>query len=309
MSKQPTKEDVARTINNSIESFHNKIIFSKEIAFFGGSFTAIKKEYMEELLSVAYTYVNSGQFSGIRISTRPDSINEDILKLLKSYGVKSIELGAQSMDNEVLLANHRGHSAREVIYASELIKSHGFELGLQMMTNLYMSNNHKDIHTAREFIKLRPNTVRIYPTITMKGTLLEKLYYEKKYVPMTLDESVLLCSDLLDLFSNNNINVIKLGLHSSESVKENFIAGPWHSAFRELCEGRNLRIKCVKIINNMKLKDNKINIFVNPRDVSKIIGQHKSGIKELKKVCSEIKVLSDKNINPGSMKVEEREKL
>lgn len=307
--EQPSGNYVINIINNSIRSFcHSKLLdnknFNRQIAFFGGSFTAIKKEYMEELLSAAYTYVKSGEFMGIRISTRPDCIDRDILNILKSYGVTSIELGAQSMDDEVLKANNRGHNAEDVINASKLIKSYGFELGLQMMTNLYKSNNYKDIYTAKEFIDLNPSTVRIYPTITMKGTLLEKLYYEDKYTPMMLDEAVLLCSDVLKLFTENNINVIKLGLHSSKSINENFVAGPWHPAFRELCEGRNLYIKCEKTIYKLGLENRDINIFVNPIDVSKIIGQNKSGLRNIKKICSKIKILSDENVLPGNLRVE-----
>ena len=144
-----------------------------EIAFFGGSFTAIEREYMIELLNAAYKYVNDGTVKGIRISTRPDCIDEGILEILKQYGVSSIELGAQSMVDNVLIANNRGHLSGDVVYASKLIKQFGFSLGLQMMTGLYKSCEADDFFTVEKIIEIKPDTVRIYPTITIKNTYLE----------------------------------------------------------------------------------------------------------------------------------------
>ena len=141
-----------------------------EIAFFGGSFTAIDEKYMKTLLGLAYEYVKTGQFKGIRISTRPDKISAEILDLLKSYGVTAIELGAQSMSDKVLSMNNRGHNSACVVEASGLIKSYGFELGLQMMTGMYGSDDETDIETAKKIIALSPDTVRIYPTVVIENT-------------------------------------------------------------------------------------------------------------------------------------------
>ena len=149
-----------------------------EIAFFGGSFTSIDPLYMTELLEAAYTHVENGSVAGIRISTRPDCINKEILYSLKNYGVTAIELGAQSMVDSVLVANNRGHLSCDVVTSSHLIKDYGFSLGLQMMIGLYESSKELDIYTAQKIIELQPDTVRIYPTITLKNTYLEKLYLE-----------------------------------------------------------------------------------------------------------------------------------
>ena len=191
---------------------------------------------MISLLSVAKEYLNN--FKGIRISTRPDCVDEDILSVLKEYGVTSIELGAQSMNDRVLMLNNRGHDSKCVVRASKLIKEFGFSLGLQMMTGLYASSAESDIYTAEEFIKLKPETVRIYPTVILRNTYLSELYNQNVYKSHTVDEAAELCSDLICRFENADITVIRVGLHSSETLEENIVAGAYHPAFRELCENK-----------------------------------------------------------------------
>ena len=205
-----------------------------EIAFFGGSFTAIDRDYMISLLDATKPFIN--EFKGIRVSTRPDSVDDEKLKLLLQYGVTSIELGAQSMDNSVLELNKRGHSAQDVENASKLIKSYGFSLGLQMMTGLYGSDFEKDIETAKRFIQLKPDTVRIYPTVIMNGTDLAGYYQNGSFKPYTLEQSVSLCARLILMFAKANINIIRLGLHYSDSLVKNSLGDNYHPAFKELCE-------------------------------------------------------------------------
>ena len=171
---------------------------------------------MLELLNAAQPYIS--QFKGIRLSTRPDCIDEKIVSLLKSYGVSSIELGAQSMDDAVLALNERGHSSLDVRKACKIIKGYDISLGLQMMTGLYGSDFYKDIYTADEFIKLRPDTVRIYPTVIMKDTQLADLYNSKKYIPYTLEQSVDLCSRLILKFKALKPFPIKLNYPLSRGL-------------------------------------------------------------------------------------------
>ena len=163
-----TPKDVENAVKIAIE--YNVDPKNTEIAFFGGSFTAIERDYMLSLLTAAKHFLDTYNFKGIRISTRPDYINKDILLILKNYGVTAIELGAQSMDDQVLKANMRGHTSAQVAEASQLIKSYGFELGLQMMTGLYKDSDTAAISTAKQIIKIKPDTVRIYPTIVLKDT-------------------------------------------------------------------------------------------------------------------------------------------
>ena len=286
--------DVKNTLEAAVNSLKENTA-DAEIAFFGGSFTAIDRQYMISLLDAVKHYIK--HFRGIRISTRPDCIDEQILAILKSYNVTSIELGAQSMCDDVLIANNRGHSATDVINASKLIKDHGFSLGLQMMTGLYMSDVDKDIYTAQKIVELKPDTVRIYPTITMKNTQLEKLYNSGEYIPQTLSDAVSLCSRLLMLFDENNIRVIRLGLHHSDSLDTDMIAGPYHPAFKELCESEILFNKLLAKLNNINT-DKEIEVMVSPSCVSKMIGNKRSNINRLSELGYKIKVIqSDKIMN------------
>lgn len=274
-STAPRTQDVIDAINVAVRSpKYNPT--TTEIAFFGGSFTAINRNYMVDLLKTAYTFVSNKVVSGIRISTRPDAIDDGILTLLKRYGVTSIELGAQSLDDDVLKLNNRGHNAQDVINASKLIKEYGFELGLQMMTGLYGDSDELSLNTAKEIIKLHPDTVRIYPTIVIKNTDLAALYADKKYKPQTIESAVELCSELLLAFEEANIKVIRLGLHSIE--QGSYVAGPWHPAFSELCYSNIYFKEAEKLL----LQKGDYTLYVKPSAVSKMIGQRKSNINKLK---------------------------
>ena len=289
---QPTADDVKRTLTTALDSLKENSIHS-EIAFFGGSFTAIDREYMLSLLKATAPYID--RFKGIRISTRPDCIDKEMLSLLKTFRVSSIELGAQSMSDMVLTANDRGHSAANVRTASRLIRDFGFELGLQMMTGLYKSTPESDTETARQFIALRPDTVRIYPTIVMKHTRLGDLYEAGEYRPQTLEEAVALVSRLLTMFKEENIRVIRVGLHDSESLKENRLSGPYHSAFKELCESRIMLDRAMELLSG---KDRgAYTLAVNPRCRSKMTGNKKANLSALKEMGYDITIVEDKSVH------------
>ena len=272
-----------------------------EIAFFGGSFTAIDRQYMLELLTAAKPFTEV--FKGIRISTRPDCIDDEVLTLLKEYGVTSIELGAQSMDNSVLELNKRGHKAEDVVYASKRIKEFGFSLGLQMMTGLYGSDFDKDIKTAESFIALKPDTVRIYPTVIMKNTDLADFYNSGKFVPYTLDESVELCSRLILMFERDGISIIRLGLHYSDSLVDDSLGDNYHPAFKELCESKIFYNSFIEQISNLSSK--KFDVFINQRSLSKFLGQKKSNIKKLNALGYELTVNFDNELSKYELKLGE----
>ncbi len=282
-SVQPTAEDVHSAIKTAKASLGENTK-NAEIAFFGGSFTAIDRGYMEELLSAAYPSVENGDFYGIRVSTRPDAIDEDILCTLKKYGVTAVELGAQSMIDDVLAANHRGHTSKDVENASYMIKEKNISLGLQMMTGLYKSNDEYDIRTAEKIAEFSPDTVRIYPTVVMKNTELYDLYQSGKYEPQKLDNAVDLCSRLLEMFYKKDINVIRLGLHDSDSLRENMAAGAYHPSFRELCENAIMLNKAVEELNRHGITSGRVEFFINPKSVSRFIGQKRKNTEYLKKL-------------------------
>lgn len=290
----PNGEFVEKECAKALELFKGDVS-SAQIAFFGGSFTAIDYDLMVDLLSSANKYVGDGMFDSIRISTRPDCINEDVLETLKKYNVRSIELGAQSMNDKALELNRRGHTADDVVKASKLIKSMGFELGLQMMVGLYGDTVEDTFETAEKIAELNPDTVRIYPTIVIKDTYLAELYTLGKYLPLNVDEAVDICTKLLGYFNSKNINVIRLGLHDSETLKSDMLAGPYHPAFRELCESKLLLSRLEEKFLTMPKGIYKI--FVAPSMVSKFVGQKKSNILHLRERGYDVRVCADEKIN------------
>ena len=288
---QPTSYDVRRILAQAVKDLGSDSK-NAEIAFFGGSFTAIDREYMITLLEATREYI--GVFKGIRISTRPDCIDKDILEILKSYCVTSIELGAQSMDNDVLFVNRRGHTAQDVINASQLIKEYGFSLGLQMMTGLYKSSYEKDIYTAKQFIKLIPDTVRIYPTITMKNTYLAELYDKGEFIPDSIEDSIEVCSRLINMFTEVNINIIRLGLHYSESLIQNSLGNNYHPAFKELCENRIFYNKFLEEVNGLNSKE--VIVYINEKSLSKFLGQKKSNLNKFNELGYKIDIKFDNTL-------------
>ena len=275
----PTPQQVQQTCQQALSLRAGKLA-QTELAFFGGSFTAIDRDYMVSLLQAAKPYIGPEGFAGIRLSTRPDAIDPPILKLLQSYGVSAIELGVQSMSDRVLQANGRGHTAEDVRQAARLIRQAGFALGLQMMTGLYESTIEDDWNTAREIAALSPQTVRIYPTITIRGTELADLYAVGRYHPMSLEQVVQECSGLLAFFNERGIRVIRLGLHAQESLQRDYVAGPYHPAFRELCEGR-LYLEEARRQAAQFPQGTPLWLWVSPNAVSKMAGQHRCNLQQL----------------------------
>lgn len=293
-------------IDKAVEIALNNIGCNEgEIAFFGGSFTAIDKEYMTQLLERAYKYVKKGLFKGIRVSTRPDCITRDILDILKDYGVSAIELGCQSMNDRVLTLNTRGHTEKDVCKAAALIREYGFELGVQMMTGLYGDSDEGAIKTAEKLISLSPDTVRIYPTIVLEGTILCELYRKGEYVPQSVDEAAELCKKLIIMFEEKGIKVIRLGLHSGGNVEDGYVAGPYHPAFREICESKIYLDNVLAEVRKSKIKQGKIEITVGASYVSMLTGQKKSNILKLNEMGFDVKIIQNKEYEKYKVSVAE----
>lgn len=252
-----------------------------DVAFFGGSFTGIPVEKQKSLLEIANKYLKSSKITGIRLSTRPDYISNEILDILKRYGVTSVELGVQSMDDEVLKRNERGHTSESVYKAVRILKDYNFEIGLQMMTGMYGSTFEKDIETGEKIASLSPATVRIYPTIVLENTKLAEFYRNGDYVPPPLEDTINVSSKLYKLFDDKNIRVIRMGLQSTDNISEkgNIVAGPYHSSFGELVLSRLMRDKLEE-----KAKHASGTLIINsePCMVSKIVGNKRENIRYIK---------------------------
>ncbi len=292
----PDGGDVERICSAALEEIADR--FDTEIAFFGGSFTAIDRGYMLSLLRAAAPFVGKDGFRGIRISTRPDYIDGEVLDILKEYGATSIELGAQSMDDEVLAANERGHTSADVERASALIRRRGFELGLQMMTGLYKSSAEKDMQTAHRIAALAPDTVRIYPVVVLEGTRLAQLFRQGEYVPDSFEDMLKLCARLVRGFENEGIKVIKCGLHASGSVQRDMVAGFYHPAFRELCDMYIYRAEIENILKEYDSGNNggSVVIEVNDRCISRAVGQKKANTAYFKELGYELTIRGNGSI-------------
>ncbi len=294
----PTSEAVAAVVRRGIETGFGGAK-TAEIAFFGGSFTAIDRPEMLRLLDAAYPFVRSGAVDGIRVSTRPDAIDREVLELLAARGVTAIELGAQSMEQEVLKKNRRGHTPRDVENAAALIKACGFSLGLQMMTGLPGDDDAGALRTADRLIALQPETVRIYPLLVLRGTEVARLYTSGEFVPQTLEQAVALCARLLPLFEENNIRVIRLGLHTVE--EESLLAGPWHPAFSELCYSRRYLEAFTTAFAGRKAGD--YTLLVAAGEQSKATGQKRCNLSALKEQGWNVKIQESPTLSPGRFEI------
>ena len=287
-------KDVRETIEYYLKNFRddNKYV---EVAFFGGSFTGISEEKQKELLGAAYEYIKAKKVNSIRLSTRPDYINKHILKMLKKYRVKTIE---------------RGHTFKDVIKASKLIRRYGFRLGHQMMVGLPESTELDEINTAKDLIKLKPKMVRIYPVLVIKGTELANEYKDGEYTPLTVEQAVERCKEIIYMFRKKNIDVIRVGLQNTDEITDpkkegsEVLAGPYHPAFRQLVEDSMWYDSIAEKIKQINMKVKEVEITVNPESVNNVIGHKKENILKLKEMYDvDIAVKPDENMKPGKFEI------
>ena len=309
-TKMVTAKDVKETIEYYLKNFRDNHKYV-EVAFFGGSFTAIEKEKQIELLEAAQEYIQNKLVNSIRVSTRPDCIDKEILKRLKKYHVKTIELGVQSTNNYILRKCKRGHTGEDVKKASKLVRRYGFILGHQMMVGLPESTKQDEVNTAKELIRLKPKIVRIYPVLVIKDTELADEYNRGEYTPLTVGQAVERCKEIVDLFNRNKINVIRIGLQNTEEIsdpsteKSSVVAGPYHPAFRQLVESSMWYEAIVTKIKKVNAKVKKVKILANDININNIIGHKKENIEKLKEIYDvDVVIERDEKIKPGKFKLE-----
>ena len=280
-TRDVTEDDVRCEIEKYLEMYKDNTR-KKQIAFFGGSFTGLDIEDQIRFLNVANEYIEKGLVENIRISTRPDYISELILKILKQKNVAIIELGVQSMDDEVLEAAKRGHTAAQVVKASNLIKKYGFTLGHQVMVGLPKSTIDKEIYTMKECIKLQPEIVRIYPVYVLRQSKLWDMYDKKEYTPLELEDAVKRASTMYSLCVKNNINVIRIGLQTTEEInsKNIEIAGPVCDNYKERVLSYISYNNVKEKIDNLKTKKD-IKLIVSTKEVNYIVGNNKTNLNKL----------------------------
>ena len=251
----------------------------KEVAFFGGTFTGISLGKQKEYLEGVKEYLDKGLVQGIRLSTRPDYINKEVLDQLKKYNVTTIELGVQSLDEDVLRKSARYYPIEVVYEASKLIKSYGIDLGIQLMPGLPGSTFETDLETAKKVVEIMPQNARVYPTLIIKDTEMERMYQRGEYEVFTLDEAIKRCRKIISLLELNGINIIRVGLQPSDDLRNGGVAveGAFHPAFRELVDGEIY----FDFLKKIKEKDGKLNIILNERLVSRVVGLKRKNLKRL----------------------------
>ena len=283
----------AQDVEDKIEEYLKYYSNSKkkiEVAFFGGSFTGIPIDKQIEYLQVANSYVKKGLVGAIRISTRPDYINRNILDTMKKYNVKTIELGVQSMDNEILTLSKRGHTALDVVNASKLIHEYGIVLGHQIMIGLPGSTRESEVYTIKECLKLQPQQLRIYPVYVIPDSELYSMYENSEYKPLSINEAVKRCKAVIYECQKTEISIIRLGLQSTDEItaKNNDLRGPVSDNLAEYVMSALVRDKIEREIKNRQIDDSKliinvpqkyVSICVGPKKINKIYFENKYNIK------------------------------
>ena len=267
-----------------------------QLSFYGGNFLGLSDTYLIQLLDLAQSFVDKKQINSIRFSTRPDTVTEKQLQLIKNYTIKTVELGVQSMDDKVLQCSQRGHTSAVSRKATALLKSSGYTIGHQLMPGLPGENDQSFIQTVKHVIDMHPDFVRLYPTVVLKGSLLANWYKSGRYHPMTLENAVTIVKNSVILFQENGIKVIRLGLHSQEHLKANIVAGPFHPSFGHMVYSEQMLDRMSQQIKASH--SDTISILANPKDMSLLTGIHKKNIAKLKTSFPEkrIKIISDPGI-------------
>ena len=252
-----------------------------EIAFFGGSFTAIEQSLMLSLLEIGKEYIDCGKVRALRCSTRPDSIDGETLALLSTYGMKSVELGVQSISDEVLLASGRGHTRDDVFRACELVRSSGMTLVCQMMLGLPRSTRESDLETAHFIVDSGAVAARIYPTVVLRDSALHQMLLDGRYEALSLEEAIVRGADVLETLTDGGVYPLRIGLCASEGLSAgDAVAGAYHPALGELIRSE-VYYKKIKMIVQEGGREETLRIGVSPLALSQAIGQHKSNLLRL----------------------------
>ena len=307
-STRPVSElTIKKIIEKAVKStgFFDKSV--REIAFYGGTFTRLPTEKMKKLLRVVSPYLRQGLFSSIRVSTRPDSLDENRLDLLKDFSVSTVELGAQSMDDNVLKLSQRGHTVKDIIESFYLLRERGFKVGIQLMPGLPGDSEEKFMTTVKEVVKLRPDMARLYPAIVINGTELARWYNNGQYRPLQLDEAVKICRESCLLLEERGIPVIRIGLMSSQSLLEKgqIIAGPWHTAFGFIVRSGIYQKKITHYLPGY-MEAEEIRLRVPGREIPLVRGYKNLGLRliEEKTGAKVAGIVPDESVPAGQVEVD-----
>jgi histone acetyltransferase (RNA polymerase elongator complex component) len=279
----------------------------REIAFYGGTFASLPEEKIRELLGVAAPYLREGIFHSVRVSTRPDSLDENKAGLLKGLGVSTVELGTQSMDDEVLRMTRRGHTAGDTEKAAGLLRHHGIKVGIQLMPGLPGDSEERFRTTVHEVIRIKPDMVRLYPVVVIRGTELAQWFENGRYRPLTLEEAVHLCADSCVSLEAAEIPVIRIGLMTSASLREKgqVVGGPWHESFGHLVRSEMYRRRIEPFLPGPG-EAKRISIRIPSKEISLLRGHRNEGIRWIEERTQAVidDILSEDSLPSGRIAVE-----
>jgi len=277
-----------------------------ELAYFGGSFTSLPMKRQLDLLKIGGELIDEGMIDALRVSTRPDSISDKVLGFLSEYGVRTIELGIQSMSDHVLEMSERGHTAEDTRKAASLINRHGFDLIAQIMPGLPGDTEETIISTADDVVSLAPMGVRIYPAVVIRNTEMERLYREGLYEPLTLDQAVHITGQIVRTFQEHNIPVIRIGLSHSKELEKRVVAGPYHESLGALVMEGMMAERIENVVGALKHIPDPLVIRVNPKLVGAAVGGKKRTIRRLERIhnLNRVKITGDQFLTEEEIVIE-----
>lgn len=273
--------EIKRTINEWLSRSPGRK--EVQVAFYGGSFTCLPREEQVLLLKAVQPYMVEGQVASIRLSTRPDCVNDEIVTLLHKFGVKTVELGVQSLDDKVLRAALRGHSAQESRRAVKTLKKAGIQVGVQLLPGLPGESTTSFLNTVADAITLGPDLIRIYPAVVVRGSALAKMFQDGIYTPLSLNKAIVLTGKARARFQEAGIPVVRMGLQPSEKLEMQLVAGPYHPAFGELVNSRDWFKRIREKLFALKDGQNVV-IYISNRDYSAIAGMKRTNIKRFEQL-------------------------
>ncbi len=299
----------AKTVNDTVKSYlDTRPDWEEEVelAYFGGSFTSLPMKRQKELLSVGSDLIEKGFIDSIRVSTRPDAISEKIVDNLISHGVKTVELGVQSMWDEILDRSNRGHSAEDTVKAVDIIAKHGLSWIAQIMPGLPGDTEETILFTANRVKELEPQGVRIYPALVIKGTELEKLYKSGDYLPMTLDDTISVLKKMALIFDENSIPIIRIGLKPSKELEKSVVSGPYHSSIGSMVMESIMYDRVFLEIEKLKFIPDTLTIRVSPKRISATVGNNKINVINLKRSYNlkQLKIVQDNNLGESEVLID-----
>ncbi len=299
-----TAKWVASTIEEGLSRKRKAQRTETQVAFYGGTFTGLDTALQEETLSVVLPFWEEKKVHSVRLSTRPDYIDTKEITLLRKYPVKTVELGIQSMHNAVLARAQRGHTSRDNLRAVRMLKEAGFQVGAQIMIGLPGEDRKEILGALEPLFAHKPDFMRIYPTLVLRGTVLADLYQKGEYHPFTLQEALEICRDIFVLARERGITVIRMGLQADAGLEKNLIAGPYHPAFGQIVRAEALKNDLMKKLEPFRGSD-EVKIWIAPPAVSLLTGFKKRVLDDLQKKSDirSLKVLTDQGLGLGDFRV------